>query len=48
MKIKNTFCILVMLAALPAFPQADVQKISQWLVLGPAEVFANGEALPTG
>ena len=47
MKIKNTLCILAMLAALPAFPQADVQKIGQWLVLGPAEVFANGEALPT-
>jgi dipeptidyl aminopeptidase/acylaminoacyl peptidase len=37
-----------MLAALPVFPQANVQKISQWLVLGPAEVFANGEALPAG
>ena len=46
MKIRNRICILIMLAALPAFAQVNIQKISHWLVLGPAEILANGAALP--
>ncbi|MCJ7525985.1 MAG: hypothetical protein MUP71_12310, partial [Candidatus Aminicenantes bacterium] len=48
MKIRNLICILIMLAALPAFAQVNIQKISHWLVLGPAEILANGAALPAG
>lgn len=48
MKLPTVPCLLFLLAALPVFPQANAQKISQWLVLGPAEIQANGEALPAG
>jgi dipeptidyl aminopeptidase/acylaminoacyl peptidase len=48
MQTKTVLCILILLAALPVFPQANAQKISQWLVLGPAEILANGAALPAG
>ena len=48
MKMKNWICILILLAAPPTFAQGNVQKISNWLVLGPAEIIANGAALPTG
>jgi dipeptidyl aminopeptidase/acylaminoacyl peptidase len=36
----------VLTLALPVFPQGNVQKINQWLVLGPVEILANGAALP--
>lgn len=43
------FCsMLFFCCALSLLPQATVVKISQWLVLGPAEILANGEALPAG
>jgi dipeptidyl aminopeptidase/acylaminoacyl peptidase len=46
MKAKTFYCFLaLLLAALPALPQPTTQKISQWLVLGPAEILANGDAL---
>jgi dipeptidyl aminopeptidase/acylaminoacyl peptidase len=49
MKAKTFYCLLaLLLAALPVLPQANVQKINQWLVLGPAEIIANGAALPVG
>jgi dipeptidyl aminopeptidase/acylaminoacyl peptidase len=48
MNMRTVLCILIMLTALPAFPQANAQKISQWLVLGPAEILADGQALPAG
>jgi dipeptidyl aminopeptidase/acylaminoacyl peptidase len=48
MKLLSVPCLLFLLATLPVFPQANVQKIGQWLVLGPAEIQANGEALPAG
>lgn len=48
MKMRNVICILIMLAALPAFAQVNIQKISHWLVLGPAEILADGAALPAG
>jgi hypothetical protein len=48
MNMRTVLCILIMLVALPAFPQANAQKISQWLVLGPAEILADGQALPAG
>jgi hypothetical protein len=43
------FCsILFFCCALSLLPQTAVVKISRWLVLGPAEMFADGEALPAG
>jgi len=48
MKIRTVLCLLFLLAALPVFSQANAQKISQWLALGPAEIIANGNALPAG
>jgi dipeptidyl aminopeptidase/acylaminoacyl peptidase len=49
MKSRTLFCVWIMLlAALPALAQANVLKINQWLVLGPAEILADGAALPAG
>ena len=49
MKAKTFYCLLaLLLAALPILPQANAQKINQWLVLGPAEIVADGAALPAG
>ncbi|MCX6558429.1 MAG: S9 family peptidase [Candidatus Aminicenantes bacterium] len=49
MKSRTLFCIWIMLlAALPAIAQANLVKINQWLVLGPAEILADGAALPAG
>ena len=49
MKAKIIYCLLaLLLAALPVLPQATAQKINQWLVLGPAEILADGAALPAG
>jgi len=39
---------MFLLAALPVFSEANIRNISQWLVLGPAEILASGEALPAG
>ncbi len=49
MKSRILFCVSIMLfAVLPVSAQANVQKINQWLVLGPAELLADGAALPAG
>jgi dipeptidyl aminopeptidase/acylaminoacyl peptidase len=48
MKPQIVFCILALLS-LPAVSQrADAGKIDEWLLLGPAEIQANGAALPGG
>jgi dipeptidyl aminopeptidase/acylaminoacyl peptidase len=48
MRVKIVFCILALLAV-PVFSQnTEAGKINEWLVLGPAEVQANGAALPGG
>jgi dipeptidyl aminopeptidase/acylaminoacyl peptidase len=49
MKLQIIFCILAVLLTTPAFSQKpDAIKINEWLVLGPAEIQANGVALPGG
>ncbi|MBN2400281.1 MAG: S9 family peptidase [Candidatus Aminicenantes bacterium] len=49
MKAQIFLCIVaLLLAAPPLFSQAHVQKVDQWLVLGPAEILADGAALPAG
>ncbi len=48
MKSRTISSLLFLLATLPIFAQANAQKIGQWLVLGPAPILANGEALPAG
>ncbi|HSQ35194.1 MAG TPA: hypothetical protein VLQ89_04300, partial [Candidatus Binatia bacterium] len=47
MNLKKIFLLAGLLAAAQlVFPQN--REISQWLVLGPAEILANGAALPSG
>ncbi len=49
MKVRTFSCIVaLLLASPPLFSQAHVQKVNQWLVLGPAEILADGAALPAG
>ena len=48
MKLQTFFCILALLLAAPAFPQGNVQKIDQWLVLGPAEILPGDAVLLAG
>jgi dipeptidyl aminopeptidase/acylaminoacyl peptidase len=46
MKLKTVLAVFILSLALPLLPQAGVQEIGRWLVLGPAEIQADGAALP--
>ena len=49
MKARIVFCMLFLLLRRCRFSRKQrLLKISQWLVLGPAEILANGAALPAG
>ena len=48
MRAKFIFYIAALLLALSGFAQGNIQKINQWLVLGPAEILAGAAALPAG
>jgi len=45
MKLKIALGLLILLLAMPLAAQAGAQEINRWLILGPAEIQANGEAL---